>query len=250
MGDDAASRLMKEALRAEAGVVMLEGEGGLTASIEASDLGPSRMVRVHRDGSDVCWTFSLQADEQQPSFYPPDLPFVSGVPCSATWRAESGISAMWMLPPSPEWRSVLRSRMHSLEGLDLPDEVRVFAERLKAESKAGRIALMRELRDALPASFLERAREAFGDLFEQGLPDEASTLMSVVVSFHEERGWKASSEPGDSTSARRWTLQKEGRRERHLLAMSAAGIASVALSEVPIDRGERLDAPSRRGGAP
>ena len=68
------------------------------ASLEPSGEGGARKISVSRDGVEVCWTFSLEANETRPRFYPEGVPFLGDLPAILMWTGESGLAVIWMVP--------------------------------------------------------------------------------------------------------------------------------------------------------
>ena len=251
----ACERLLDEAKRAGPEVTVLHGERGHTASIESSETGPARLVRVMREGHEVCWTFSLEGGEGRPQFYPSELPFIGDLPCTVTWDDETGLAMNWKFRPSPDWGPQLKERMvRHWKTNPLPDGFAVLADQLKGKTREELIEVMRARRDTLADQLRGKtreerievaralrdsmqsqpmmvwARDAVGDLFETALPDEATALISGVVTFHRDRGWTIDSEGGKPPISERKILG-HGDRKRELLAMSAMGITLVRLSD-------------------
>ena len=203
--------LLREALDVGPDVTFLEGVRGHAAVIESSETGPARIVRVSRDGDEVCWAFSLEAGADRPHFYPDDLPFHTGLPCKVNWDDEDGLVVSWAVLPTPEFRSKLKERMASLRGVELPEEFKNLAEQLKGKSREEMVEIMRELRDDFPQSIVDHAQATLGDLSDGSLPDAAAALVSEATAFHEERDWMASSEETAGPVYVTTTLRREDR---------------------------------------
>ncbi len=192
----ARERLLYEAQRAGRDVTRLDGIRDHTASIVPSATGPARLVRVRDGGSEVCWIFSLETGEERPQFYPSDLPFSSALSCTVSWDDEAGLAAKWEVPSSPESFSRMK------EALALLSEAK-------------------KLRVGLPD---------LSEIFAHDLPDTAAALMSDIVTFHEDQGWNVEAEGGKPPISIR-SIWRLGARKRKLVAMSAAGVTIVELSE-------------------
>ena len=246
-------RLLDEAKRAGPEVTVLDGEGGHIASIESSETGPARLVRVMLEGREVCWAFSLESGEGRPQFYPSELPFITDLPCTVTWDGETGLAMKWKFLPSPEWGAQLKERMVRLwKTKPLPDGCPDLADQPRGKTREELIEVMRARRDALADQLRGKTREeqievarAFRDTImpqpmmdwakdvlgsETALPDEATALISEVVTFHRDGGWTIDSEGGKSPIWERKILG-HGDRKRQLVAMSAMGITLVQLSD-------------------
>ncbi|MFG1691435.1 hypothetical protein ACGF5M_04705 [Gemmatimonadota bacterium] len=223
----AREHLLFEALRAGPEVTTLDGIRGHTASIEPSQAGPARIIRVLHGETEVCWAFSLEAGEARPEFYPQELPYIVTLPCTLLWDDENGYHVSWMVPQSPDFQTELEKRLKSLEGMELPEGMAALAADLPGKSKDEKIAMMRELRESIPQATLEQGREVLGDL-----PDTVHDLISEVLHFHESRGWTVSPEKVGPGASQRFSIRSEG-RERHFYAMAAMGITVVQLFEYP-----------------
>ena len=251
----ACERLLDEAKKAGPDVTVLDGEEGHTASLETSETGPARLVRVMLEGREVCWTFSLESGEERPPFYPSELPFMTDLPCTLTWDGETGLAMTWKFLPSPEWKAQLKERMVRFwETNQFPDGFSDQADQLKGKTKEEMIEVMRKRRDTLldqlegktreekievarafrdtimPPPMIDWVKDAFGDLFESALPDEATALISEVVTFHRNGGWTIDSEDGKPPKWEHKVLGL-GDRQRQLTMWSAMGITVVQLSD-------------------
>lgn len=225
-------RLVRDAQAAGPDESAIEGEGGFSASIERSAVGPGRLVRVFRDGAEVYRTFSLQAGEARPPFYPDDVPYVSAGSCILTWAAGSGLSVVWMLPPSDAWTASLERGLGVLEDDDaFPQEVLDdFRRRLESASEADGLRIAADLRARLPRSLLDRLDETLGGLFAPAASPDGHAVVEEVIAFHEARGWRRSSGPDDAADPRRTVLHRKD-RTREIRDASMAGLVTLALSE-------------------
>lgn len=230
-------RLVREAQAAGPDASAIEGEGGFSASIERSTVGPGRLVRISRDGVEVYRTFSLQAGEARPPFYPDDVPYVASGSCILTWAAASGLSVVWMLPPSEAWTASLERGLGVLEDDDAfpQDVLDDFHRRLEGASEADGLRIAADLRARLPRQLLDRLDEALGGLFTPAASPDGQAAVSEVIAFHEARGWRRASGPDDAADPRCTVLRRDD-RTREIRDASMAGLVTLALSEPPPDR--------------
>ena len=226
----ARERLLFEALKAGPEVSTLDGIRGHRASIQASEAGPARIIRIFHGETEVCWAFSLEAGETRPEFYPQELPFIATLPCVLLWDDGIGYTVNWTVPQSPEWQADLKERLKSLEGMGLPEGMAALAADLSGKPKDEKVAMMRELLESTPQATIDHAKAVFGDLFSSDLPDTVHDLISEVLRFHESRGWIVSPEKGGPGASRRFSIRREG-SERQFVAMAVMGMTTVHLSE-------------------
>ena len=152
------------------------------------------MVRIERDGEAVCWTFSLEAGESPPDFYPATVPCIADLRCDVRWDVESGLSVSWKVSPDEDTRAVLKDRASQMDPSAFSQEAKDLAEDFRTMSGEERIARMGELRDAMPQAVMDQAADLVGDLLGGPLPSDASAAVSAIVDYHEERGWSVSHE--------------------------------------------------------
>ena len=211
----ARERLLFEARKVGPEVTGLEGVRSHTASIESSGFGPSRLIRISCDGSEVCKEFSLEVMEDRPEFYPSDVPFFPSLPCTVLWDDEDGVYVKWSVPLSVEETSDFPGRLEVLFGRpEIPGKMPPTVGKLEEKAGEERIEIM---------------SEALRDHLESGLPEVALSLVAEVMQFFERRGWTASREVPKRPWAVRVALRGEGRR-LELVAMSLV-VTLITLTE-------------------
>lgn len=226
----ALKRLLHEAREAPPGTTSLQGENGLTATLEESEFGEARMVRVFQEDREVFWSFPLKPGEEKPQFYPEDLPHLPDPVCNVVWTEKGGLVVFWNPTSSPVPVPLLREYASRLEGLEIPPGMEEILTKAKAVGKETASGLGELLQELAPPSFMARVREATKGLLGEGLPEEVEAMAAVVRAFLEEEGWalvKAPDAPGHFQS---WTFSK-GTVERHLRAVSLMASSTVLLTE-------------------
>jgi hypothetical protein len=227
---DALKKLLAEVREAPPGTTSLEGEEGLSATLEGSTVGEARMVRVSHGFQEIYWNFILQAGENKPHFFPEDLPFIPDVLCAVTWTEKGGLVAFWNPPSSPDTTALMTEFSSRIEGLEVPSEMEEFLSKAKKAGKETAKGLGDLFKDVVPPSFMERAKEAAKGLFGEGLSEDASAIAETVSTFLGEGGWvgeELEGDPGHFFSR----AFKKGEAERALRAVSMFGISTVLLTE-------------------
>lgn len=225
----ALKNLLLRATQASSGVSRLEGDGGLSASIEHSSLGPARLIRVNRSGIERFRNILVQPGEPRPHFYPADIPFTARAYCNATWSADFGLAVFWSLPverldiPGKEELAALQQPRDS-------HAVEEFVRRFLAASKEDKLQMVQELSGLVGESFMRRIEETFGNISQEELPAEAQALSADLITFHLQAGWDVSPDPDHGGPGHGWILMLDERR-RQLSARSMLGMSTVALAE-------------------
>ena len=204
----ARERLLAEAREAPEHVGNIEGVRGHSATLERSDHGAARMVRVWHDGSVVSWSFSLEPGEGCPAFYPPDLPFWSDMHCEVTWDDELGLIA--------KWRGHADARRLS----EFRDNIEAFKKRV--QDLTGE-----PLGSGTPVTPAQR-REALEVLAGSGHEERLAERINEIVAFHKAIGWNQVSDPGSGPVVR--VILKRGGVERSLIA-TGLGVPTIVLGE-------------------
>lgn len=228
---DALRRLIAAAQVADPSVGRLEGRDGLVATIETSDTGAARMVRVHRNGAPIHWGFSIRPGEAKPPFYPGDLPWLPTNFCNVWWSPESGTGVMWVGEDADSPQSPGDDAMHALGGMVSAPEMQAFVARLQemiGEGKKSEAA--RHIAEMLPAGVRDRAKRLWEEYLAPKMTDAAAAIVDEVTRYHQANGWEVVPAEAEFPAARRWHLRQDG-RERELTASGVMGASMVTLGE-------------------
>jgi hypothetical protein len=226
----ALKKLLSEAMEAPAGTTSLEGEEGLSATLEESTVGEARMVRISQGFQEIHWFFMLQPGEERPHFFPDDLPFIQVVSCAVTWTEKGGLMAFWNPESSPDTTRLMTEYSSRLEGMEVPSEIEEFLSKAKSAGKETARGFGEMFKDVVPPSFIEKARDAAKGLFGEGLSEDAAGIAETVSTFLVEGAWTGEEEEGKPGHFYSRTFQK-GEAERVLRAVSLLGISTVMLTE-------------------
>lgn len=211
----ARERLVAEAKGAAEHLERIEGIRGHSATLERSEHGPSRIVRVWHNGTVVTWSFSLEPGEARPGFYPPDLPFWPDMHCEVTWDDESGLVVQWREPVDPQRQARFRENLESFKNR---------VQELTGEPLASGSQVT-------PA----QRREALGVLAGKGQEESLEPRVSEIVACHEAAGWSLASGPSSGPMVR--VTLRRGATERSVLA-SSFGVTMIVLGEEGPGSGE------------
>ena len=92
--EEALKKLLRAASKAPMGTESLEGDRGLIALFEESEVGPARLIRIMEGEENVYWSFSLLPGESKPQFYPSELPFLGGELVAMVGRGAAGFQTI------------------------------------------------------------------------------------------------------------------------------------------------------------
>lgn len=223
------NRLLLEAQELPWSARELVGSDGHTASLEPAHQGRTRMIRVTQRGVEVCWTFSVDAGEAPPGFYPDDVPFLGELDVHFTWDRDSGLFVKWTLPDNDERIRRLRERLVALDPTSLPREVTALAEGLRAAPPEERKKLLAEL-DLAEGSPLRAWIQRVFDEPVAHLPEGIDASVQEILTFHEREGWFVVDRRPGAGPSRRVEMHRGGVL-RQLHAASLLGITMIDLLE-------------------
>jgi len=224
----ARERLLFEAKDLPRDVLRLDGIRGHSATVELSDHGPSRIVRVFHEGVEVCWTFAVDAAEPRPQFYPDDVPLVGSLSATVTWDDETGLHVTWM-PATEDQAAAFKRRFEAVDRGALQKALADRAQERRDTTAEGRREPSGDVADGAPspsAAFLKQA------LLDEDLSAEAEGAIEEIVAFHERAGWKVAPDGPAQGPKQHFTMHR-GSAERALSVFSALGIATIGLSQTP-----------------
>jgi hypothetical protein len=225
------NRLLLEAQELPWSARELVGSNGHAASLEPAPQGQSRMIRVTQRGVEVCWTFSLDAGQAPPGFYPDDVPFLGDLDVRFMWDRDSGLLVMWSVPDDDEPIRRLRERLVALDPTKLPREVTGLAEGLRAAPPEERKKLLAEL-DLAEGSPLRTWIQSVFDEPLGYMPESTDASVQEILTFHEREGWFVVDQGPGVGPSRRVEMHRSGVL-RQLHAASFLGITMINLVERP-----------------
>lgn len=225
------NRLLLEAQELPWSARELVGSDGHAASLEPGAQGRTRMIRVTQRGIEVCWTFSLNAGEAPPGFYPDDVPFLGDLDVRLMWDRDSGLFVKWTLPDNDERILRLRERLVALDPTTLPREVTALAEGLRAAPPEERRKLLAEL-DLAEGSPLRAWIKRVFDEPVSHLPEAIDASVQEILNFHEREGWFVVDRGAGAGPSRRVEMHRRGAL-RQLHAASLLGLTMIDLLERP-----------------
>ena len=226
---DEVRRLLLAAESLSRDVRELPGKLGHRAVLEPSEHGSARKIHISRDGVELYWTFSLEAGEPRPDFYPSNIPFLDNLPAVVTWSSEAGLMAKWMVPGFEERIRALAHRVTEGAMATAPREITEMAERMSDRTPEEGKELLQGLRFEKGSPAAEWVRGVFGEPASTGLPEEAEGGLKDILRFHEEAGWAVAD--GESGPAQKRFELRKGTATRQLHAISIMGITIIDLSE-------------------
>lgn len=226
----ALGRLVREANKSPRGTRVLEGEEGLSATLDESEVGQARMVRVLREGEEVYWSFVVQKDEPRPHFFPDEVPHVPSASCMLSWHRNTGINAIWTLGHGDHGESLLAEFAAKLQAIEMPEGMDELVENVKSFGKQGAASLKEGLEAVLPQPFLGKLVDAAEGMFPKELHESAMEIANTVSGFLEGRGWTPTAEPECSRVSWSRTFEREG-SGRELKVFSMALASTVGLWE-------------------
>jgi len=226
----ARERLLFEAKDLARDVLTLDGIRGHSARLEPSPHGPARLIRVFHDGTEVCWTFEMEAGEARPPFYPDDVPLLDRLSASVTWDEEEGLQVRWMMPSNRERIAEIMTRLAGVDLTDAPRGLGELAQELPTKTKEERAELWRDFEQRQGGPLRNWTRKMLGDVASRRLPEEVTAAVEDVVAFHEGAGWVVV-DRGATEGPSRTVLMRHGSTERVLQAISVVGITMIALSD-------------------
>lgn len=226
----ALGRLVREANKSPRGTKVLEGEEGLSATLEESEVGQARIVRVLKEGEEIHWSFVVQKDEARPHFFPDEVPHVPSASCMLSWHRNTGVSAIWTMGHGDQGESLLAEFAAKLQAIEMPEGVDELVENVKTFGKQGAASLKEGLEAVLPKPFLGRLVEAAEGIFPRDLPEAVMEIANTVSGFLEDRGWTPTAEPESSRISWSRAFEREG-SGRELKVFSTALASTVGLWE-------------------
>ena len=234
---DAVKSLLKAAVAAPIGTNRLEGDQGLVASIEESEEGPARSIRILKDEKLVYWSFQLRPGEPKPQFYLQDIPFILGPMCMVAWYEGSGLSVFWTSLPGKGHARFQSELSSMIEGAELPPGLTEVVEKVGRVGKKVTAEIWEELGGLIPPSFVEAMTEKAHSIFGSEIPQEFITQAEFISSFLSEEGWAPA--PGQESSGAVFTrIFRKSEKQRELSVRWFLGVSLIMLKETDTSIGQ------------
>lgn len=228
--NEAVKSLLKSAARAPAGTKSIDGDLGLVATLEESEDGPARLIRILKGERLIRWSFHIQPGEPEPQFYPPDIPFLPGLVSHLNWHETSGLSVSWTSVPGEDLHRFQSKLKGMIEGADLPSGFIEAAEKAGRAGKKATSELWKEVRTLIPSSFVEAVSETADNIFGGDVPQEHIAQADAISAFLIDMGWTHGPDHEPSGASLSRVFQKTGKK-RELTVRWIFGMCSFLLQE-------------------
>lgn len=226
----ALGRLVREAGKSARGTTTVEGEEGLSAVLEDSEVGQARLIQVFRKGEKVYWSFVVHKGEEEPQFFPEEVPYISSAYCMLSWHQKTGLSVIWTPGTGEEAESYIAEFAAKLEALEIPEGVGELMENVRSVGRQAAAGLKEGLEAVLPPSLFGKLVEVADGMFPKELPEEAMEIANTVSAFLEDRGWAPTGDPETSRVSLSRVFERDG-SQQELKVFSMPLVSTVGLWE-------------------
>lgn len=226
----ALGRLVREAGKSPRGTTTLEGEEGLSAVLEDSEVGQARLIQVFREGRKVYWSFVVHKDEEEPQFFPQEVPYISSAYCMLSWHEKTGLCAIWTPGSGEEAESYIAEFAAKLEALEMPEGVGELMENVRSVGRQATAGLKEGLEAVLPPSLFGKLVKVADEILPKEIPGEARKIADTVSAFLEDHGWAPTGDPEISRISLSRVFERDG-SQQELKVFSMPLVSTVGLWE-------------------